>query len=188
MSPGTHTSWTLMFWKFHEGLMTIPDQFGVYLEIIKRLNDCMAIWENVDVPIFEALFCVLYYVRIDSIYLPGIPWCETQEWSFAHLLSPIFTPKRQCFIGPGPFHIPDQAPFLIWAKAICHSLLSGSWILNDFGHAYLSIILSVLVSKMGSRSMSQDFSVTVVSGFGFPLMVAHKPVDCCLGLCLSYHV
>ena len=57
-----------MFYQFHQGLMTIPDQFGVYRKLLSALMNCLVIQENVYVPIFVALFYFLHCACLDSIY------------------------------------------------------------------------------------------------------------------------
>jgi hypothetical protein len=39
-----------MFCQFHQGLMAVPDSFGIYLEAVKGLDDCLTVRKNIDVP------------------------------------------------------------------------------------------------------------------------------------------
>ena len=103
MCPGAHTRWTLLC---STGFIRDWRQSQTCMEFIwKLLNTLMAagLSETVWVPIFVALFYILLYAWLDSIY-----FCLGY-----HAVEP-----KSAFIGPGPICIPDWAPFLFWATPV----------------------------------------------------------------------
>jgi len=50
-----------MFCHFHQGLMAVPDYFGIYLEAVKGFDGCLAVGKNMDGFTCVALFCVIHY-------------------------------------------------------------------------------------------------------------------------------
>ena len=68
--------------------------------------------------------------------------------------APSVHPSTSVFIGLGPVHIPDQAPIVVWVEPILPLTLGGKLTVNGLWNAYLSIILSDLICKMGSCPVS----------------------------------
>jgi len=48
---------------------------SVYLEIVSSPNDHFAIRDNINVPIFLALFCILHFACLNGMY-----FCSYRPW------------------------------------------------------------------------------------------------------------
>ena len=47
--------------------MAVPDYFGIHLETVKGLDDCLNVGKSIDVPTCLALFCILHYTRFNGV-------------------------------------------------------------------------------------------------------------------------
>jgi len=137
----------VMFCQFHQGLMTILRSLEFILKIIKHLNGHLTIRENIDVPTFVALFCILNYACLGGLYFcldyNGVgPKIE----EYAPFFTPILHPSTSDLIGLWTVSVPDKVPCFIWGIPILlikpFRKLKVEWLM----FCYLSVILSVPIN------------------------------------------
>jgi len=73
----------------------------------KRLNGCLSIKENINVPNFVTLFIVLHYACSDGLYFFDV---EPKTEAVPLFWAPYIHPDTCAFVGFGPVRIPDKAP------------------------------------------------------------------------------
>jgi hypothetical protein len=68
--------------------------------------------------------------------------------------APSIHPTTSAFIGLGPIHVPNQAPFVVSVEPILSFAL-----VMEHDHAHLTRIQSDPICRMGSCSITQDILV-----------------------------
>ena len=125
-------------------------QIQNYLETVKGLEGYPTFEKNVDVPTCAALFYILHYTSLNGIYR-SLEYCAVELKTKA---GPLFQassihPSTSSFIGLGPVHIPDWAPFSVCVEPILPSHLSGNLILNGLWYAYTVSVTSCQTPSVG---------------------------------------
>jgi len=114
----------VMFCQFHQGLMAFPGEFGIYLQTVTGLDNCLTVRKKVYVSTSVSFSWILHYTSLNGIYI-SLEYCgvELNTETVPPSQAPSVHPQLHCldlfwiclYTRPGPVFVWVEPFFAIHA-------------------------------------------------------------------------